>query len=170
MNIKASNHMFSDENIMLNLDVLHDVLIDVNIMLKILNLVHNSIRDKTRFCWVNINIWYRSQIKEYYCSVGFFLMNPKFSPKTLVGLVASKLGSTQFAVLWVGGFHAEDFVNSASQTLHLKILADCSPCVLCTFGQNWCDGAFKISNIKLHVTWNGKLCIFSSVDPFTFIS
>lgn len=47
MNIKASNHMFSDENIMLNLDVLHDVLIDVNIMLKMLNLVHNSIRDKT---------------------------------------------------------------------------------------------------------------------------
>jgi hypothetical protein len=42
--------MFSDENIMLNLDVLHDVLIDVNIMLKMLNLVHNSIRDKTRFC------------------------------------------------------------------------------------------------------------------------
>jgi hypothetical protein len=39
--------MFSDENIMLNLDVLHDVLIDVNIMLKMLNLVHNSIRDKT---------------------------------------------------------------------------------------------------------------------------
>lgn len=47
MNIKASNHMFSDENITLNLDVLHDVLIDVNIMLKMLNLVHNSIRDKT---------------------------------------------------------------------------------------------------------------------------